>query len=222
MKNQIYKELKILLCALSTSILVTGCVKDSSKSSISSKELQTKSVEQTKNDQTDSLVSVDIPSTEEVATTSETISKDEQVIEYLNHINESIDECVDTVSSKVKSGFITIVDFLFYDGEICHVTFDELEGSTKEKVLDMSNDVMIKLDTKFPNFRASVSEKYKQASTFLIEKKDQLISIVKEKLGDEKSNKISEYYGNTKGRVSDTYDRAKEKVKNWYEEFREN
>ena len=86
----------------------------------------------------------------------------------------------------------------------------------------MSKDIMIKLDTKFPNFRASVSEKYKQASTFLIEKKDQLISIVKEKLGDEKSNKISEYYENAKGSVSDTYDRAKEKVKNWYEEFREN
>lgn len=221
MKKQTYKELRALLCALSTSVFAFGCSKTPPESTFPSTEKETKRVETITEVPTEPITSA-IEETIETSVSQAVVTKDEMVLEYINDFSDAVDSCVDTVSDASKTGFITVVDFLFYNGTIGGVTFDELEDTTKEKVLEISNTAIIKIDAKFPNFRSTVSEKYEQASTYLIAKKDELVDLVKGKLGDEKVNQISKYYEKTKDKASDTYDKAKEKVKKWYEEFRDN
>lgn len=230
MKKQIYNDLRTLLCALSTTLLVTGCAKnnvyDESKQininkgttqmniveENTSHAIVEKEVEQENTTIIESTVANEIESKE---------SKDEKIIKYINDLSVTIDSGVEVVNDKTKSGFITLVDFLFYDGKIADITFRELSDNAKGKVVELTSNLIQKLDNKYPEFRSSISEKYQDASTFLVEKKDILVDKIKNKLGDEKVNSISEYYESTKNNISDVYDKGKEKVKNWYENFRD-
>ena len=59
-------------------------------------------------------------------------SADEAVLEYVNTIQSDADK---GITDTLKSGFITVVDFLFYNGKIAGHTFNELTTSAKLEVL---------------------------------------------------------------------------------------
>lgn len=207
----------MLLCTLSTSIVVTGC---SSKNSKYEESVFTRPESKTIQEST----KIPTKEIESVESTIETISKstkDEQVLTYITNLSDSIDNGVEVITDKIKQGFITIIDFLFYDGEIADTTFRDLSNSTKEKVINITSNLIEKIDLKYPTFRLNLSEKYQNASTFIVEKKNILVDRVKESLGDEKVNQISEYYQDVKGDLSNLYEKGKEKVKNWYENFKD-
>ena len=72
--------------------------------------------------------------------------KDKQVLEYLEDIDEKVNYLNNTEKSKAKGVFIGIVDFLFYDGKINGISFDELSDEGKKEVLKKSSNIDAKLD----------------------------------------------------------------------------
>ena len=164
----------------------------------------------------------------------------ETAIATFNSIEEEIDdilnsENVTNAKEKVKGTFITIVEFIFYDSEINGVTFDELTDSGKQKVLEIANKIDTKIESKFPNYKDTISDTTKKAfnkASELIKKGAENISeFSKEKLGEENYNAIinakDEFIDYTKQAIdiigdvgSNIFNSGKEYIKNWYENLK--
>ena len=129
------------------------------------------------------------------AITTEKVATDEEVIDYIENLKNEMVSCTDTITSNVKRGFITIVDFLFYDGEIKGRTFDSLKDDAKSTVLGIYDTIHTYVEEKWPIWKEELGERYEQVS----------------KLWDEK-----------KETLSNLWQKGKQKVKDWYEEFRKN
>lgn len=85
------------------------------------------------------------------------------VVSYFEELNQDIDTYKSsdntTMKEKIKTGFITVVDFLFYDGVIKGHTFDELTGEAKIKVLTLALKIDNKIEEYFPNYKESIKDK---------------------------------------------------------------
>lgn len=85
------------------------------------------------------------------------------VVSYFEKLNQDIDTYKNsdntTMKEKIKTGFITVVDFLFYDGVIKGHTFDELTGEAKIKVLTLALKIDNKIEEYFPNYKESIKDK---------------------------------------------------------------
>lgn len=104
-------------------------------------------------------------------TTTKVVDSDEEVISYVKSVNESVEGASEeTFGSKVKSGFITVVDFIFYEGEIKGVTFSELSTSAKAKVVYYALLADSKIDEKFPGYKETISAKYNDLKAKLVAK----------------------------------------------------
>src|SRR5699024_3930891 len=83
-----------------------------------------------------------------------TKSADEEVLSYVNTLKANANN---GITDTLKSGFITIVDFLFYDGTIAGHTFSELTTSAKLEVLKVALWVDDKIDSVFPGYKETIS-----------------------------------------------------------------
>lgn len=85
------------------------------------------------------------------------------VVSYFEKLNQDIDTYKNSdntsVKEKIKTGFITVVDFLFYDGVIKGHTFDELTEEAKIKVLTLALKIDNKIEEYFPNYKESIKDK---------------------------------------------------------------
>lgn len=81
-------------------------------------------------------------------------NKDATVLAYLSEIDNISPK---SNESGLKKGFITIVDFLFYDGKIKGVSFHEITSKTKLTVLKYALKVDKKIDQYFPNYKEKIS-----------------------------------------------------------------
>lgn len=172
-----------------------------------------------------------------------TYSEEDNVIinEFTSIKNKIIDflnsEEVEATKDKAKGVFISIVDFLFYEGEINGIKFEELTEEGKKEVLGLASDIDSLIIKKFPTYKEDISEvtknAYIKAGELIKKGANNVKEFSKEKLGEENYNAIvdakDELVEYTKdafsivGNVSSKlWDSAKEKVKNWYEEFRKN
>ena len=139
--------------------------------------------------------STEISITEPTASIKPTVQMtDDEVIEYIKNISDKMTECSENIADSVKSGFITVVDFLFYDGEIGGRTFDSLKDDAKSTVLGIYDTISTYIEEHLPIWKESLGEKYEQAKELWNDKKDDL---------------------------SDLWQSGKQKVKNWYENFRD-
>lgn len=91
--------------------------------------------------------------------------KDQKVI---NNLNDTLDKVNNTTndanfSTKAKATFISIVDFLFYDGTINNVTFKELTTSGKQKVLEIASKIDMAIEKRLPGYKESISKTTKNA-----------------------------------------------------------
>lgn len=154
-----------------------------------------------------------------------------KVVEFLNS------EEVDNARDKAKGVFISVVDFLFYDGEINGVKFDDLTDDGKQKVLELATNIDSYIVKKFPTYKEDISETaktaYTKASDLIKKGANNIKDFSKEQLGEENYNAIvdakdelveytkeaAEVVGNISSKL---WSNAKEKIKNWYEGFREN
>ena len=93
---------------------------------------------------------------------------DLKLINELQNIDESIKSKISTENTKetlkiCKGVFITYVDFLFFDGKINGVKFDELTIKGKEKALTLINKTDDYIESKYPGYKEDISSSTKEA-----------------------------------------------------------
>lgn len=138
-------------------------------------------------------------------------------------------------SDSAKGVFVSIVDFLFYDGEINGVTFDELTDSGKQKVLEIASKVDGAIESKIPGYKETISntasKAFNKASEVIKSGANNLNNFAREKLGEENYQSIIDakdelvYY--TKNAISflgdvggKAFNSIKDKVSSWYQDFK--
>ena len=167
-------------------------------------------------------------------------SNDEVVINSLENSLKNInngDTSSKSFADSAKGVFVSIVDFLFYDGEINGVTFDELTDKGKEQVLKLANKVDGAIESKIPGYKETISDTaskaFNKASEVIKSGANNLSDFAREKLGEENYQSIIDakdelvYY--TKNAISflgdvggKAFNSIKDKVSSWYQDFKNN
>lgn len=163
--------------------------------------------------------------------------KDNIVIDELNNTLKNIEESTqdENFKDKASSTFISIVDFLFYDGTIKGISFDELTEKGKEKVLEISSKIDVKLEEKCPGYKEkisnSTSKAYQKASEIIKKGAKNINDFAKSALGDENYQAIidakdelakysKEALNYVTGAGSKVFNNTKEKLNEWYQNFK--
>lgn len=163
--------------------------------------------------------------------------KDNIVIDELNNTLKNIEESPqdENFKDKASSTFISIVDFLFYDGTIKGISFDELTEKGKEKVLEISSKIDVKLEEKCPGYKEkisnSTSKAYQKASKIIKKGAKNINDFAKSALGDENYQAIidakdelvkysKESLNFVTGAGSKVFNNTKEKLNEWYQNFK--
>ena len=134
-----------------------------------------------------------------------------------------------TLREKAKDGFVTAVDFIFYDKEVKGYKFKELTNNAKLKIISIALSIDNKIDTYFPGYKDEIKGKYNNIKTKLAEKYLEYSAKLCESVGEETCNsakegwtKLKESFSLTGDFLKDVGKDAGEKIKNWYESFRDN
>lgn len=163
--------------------------------------------------------------------------KDNIVIDELNNTLKNIEKSTrdENFKDKASSTFISIVDFLFYDGTIKGVTFDELTEKGKEKVLEIASKIDVKLEEKCPGYKETISNStskaYQKASKIIKNGAKNINDFAKNALGDENYQAIidakdelvkysKESLNYVTGAGSKVFNNTKEKLNEWYQNFK--
>lgn len=163
--------------------------------------------------------------------------KDNIVIDELNNTLKNIEESTqdENFKDKASSTFISIVDFLFYDGTIKGISFDELTEKGKEKVLEISSKIDVKLEEKCPGYKEkisnSTSKAYQKASKIIKKGAKNINAFAKNALGDDNYQAIidakdelvkysKESLNYVTGAGSKVFNNTKEKLNEWYQNFK--
>lgn len=180
----------------------------------------------------------DSQTTEDKNTNTNTSSEnktytEEDVISYITTLNNNLDENTSNkkISESLKDGFVTAVDFLFYDGTIYGKTFNELSTKAKLKVISLVMSIDSKIEEKFPNYKEEIStngnkiytdvktkalELYLDKTVEICTNNEDLCTNAKEGLNNLKSN-FTLTWENIKIIAKDNLN----KLKSWYEVWRE-
>ena len=125
---------------------------------------------------------------------------------------------------KGKEFFINGVDFIFYDKEYKGITFDDLKEEAKEETLNNLNIIdgwIMQLD---PDYKETLQEKYKVVADFVNEKYLYVLDKIKEYLGEENYNAITDIKNKLKNDLSNfgnnLGDNIKDKATKWYQNFK--
>lgn len=153
-----------------------------------------------------------------------TKSADEEVLAYVNTLQTNANN---GITDTLKSGFITIVDFLFYDGTIAGHTFSELTTSAKLEVLKAALWVDDKIDSVFPGYKETISNgankvytsvksmivsTYLDITTSICSSHSDLCASAKEDF-----QSLKQSFGFTWDMIKDLASSGLDKLKNWYE-----
>ncbi len=98
----------------------------------------------------------------------EPTNSDTEIISYFNNLDNEFKS--GNIKDSLKSGFVTVVDFLFYNGKIKGHTFNELSNSAKLKVLSLALYFDSKIDVYFPGYKESISQNVNKVYTNVKEK----------------------------------------------------
>lgn len=182
----------------------------------------------------------------------ETIQSEEDVINYVTKMHDTViqNEKKETFSDwkeKSKKMFITLTDFIFYNGKIGNYTFDSLSDSAKAKIVDMAIRMDNKIESHYPSYKENIKVKtkntYHNVSTWLATKKNEYWNDVKTVVGEENYQKAGDKYQEVKDAISDKTGKVvskskevwtdgkekakeagtyiKDKASNWYQSFKE-
>lgn len=97
---------------------------------------------------------------------------EDDVVDYVestyNNLEKNKNDKSSTFKTSVKNGFITVVDFIFYDGTIKGYKFKDLSASAKSKVIKIGLKIDNFIDTIFPGYKETISTKYNNIKNKLI------------------------------------------------------
>lgn len=221
---------KVIILSICLLFLATACTnKNESKSTSPKKEETTKEIV---------LVTENTNKEEPVS--------DDEVVEYINNVTNEVSELNSekSLSQKTKESlkktFITLTDFIFYDGTIKGKTFKELSSEAQEKVLELYGKLDSKIESVFPNYKEEIKDTstktYSKAKEKAKELKEKIKSIYIERVGKDTYQKEMEIIENTKDKVvekaspiisdvkdkaKETYTKTKDKLDKWYKNFKE-
>ncbi len=229
-KKKILNNKVVLYASIITLFATTGCV----VTSLNGDDSNT----------TTTIYSVD-PSYDELNDTvtedqqNSNIHSDEQntvdhFIKIENDIANTISANLEEGLKKTKEGFITIVDFVFYDSEINGVTFNELSDDGKEKVLEIISKIDNTVEIYYPSYKVDILNLSNQAADSffdLVEKgKNNINDFAEENIETETLDKMKDYserFNNTidsftnSDKVHETYEAAKDKGQEAYDYTKE-
>lgn len=91
----------------------------------------------------------------------------ENPVSYFERVNNSVNK------DNIKESFISIIDFIFYDGSINGYTFADLSDSAKLKIMKLAFSIDHKIDEYFPSYKETISEGtkkiYNNVKLYLVE-----------------------------------------------------
>lgn len=196
------------------------------KSSVISKQVEftveevddNKNQEVNQNNNNDVAVKKDNSS---VSSTNDSGSEDD-VVSYFSNLNNSTNDS-QSAKDTLKTGFVNVVDFLFYGGSIKGKTFNELSTSAKLKVLKLALSIDKKVDSYFPDYKQTLSDKYQNVKSRVVEKYLDITTSVcnnNEATCEEARNGFSEMkqsFSLTWSFIKDISGVGVSKLKSWYE-----
>lgn len=211
---------------INSNLVLTGC----SNKNYDNKNVQV--IETTVN--SDVNVTIDSDDSAISEATYEETNKDEIVLKYYQDEETKIKRLLNSndkdMKQKVSEKVVTLVDFLFYDGEIKGITRTDISDETKNKLMNIIEKVDTKIEKRFPDYKEKISDKTSDALNFIKEKGTNGIH----KLDDYLNQKVDNYdefkdvansiISNTKDDFNEVKDLAKSgfsKVKDYYENWRE-
>lgn len=221
---------KVIILSICLLFLATACTnKNESKSTSPKKEETTKEIV---------FVTENTDKEEPVS--------DDEVVEYINDVTNEVSELDSekSLSQKTKESlkktFITLTDFIFYDGTIKGKTFKELSSESQEKVLELYEKLDSKIESVFPNYKEEIKDTstktYSKVKEKAKELKETIKSIYIERVGEDTYQKEMEIIEKTKDKVvekaspvisdvkdkaKETYTKTKDKLDKWYKNFKE-
>ena len=151
------------------------------------------------------------------------------VLSYVNDYKQEMDS--GNITDKLKSGFVTVIDFLFYKGTIRGYYFSDLTDTVKLKVLSLAMYFDTKIEKYFPgyketisnavskvytNIKAKIVEAYLNITTKICTNNPDLCVTAKEDFQSLKTN-----FGLTWDLLKDIAGDGLTNLKNWYEIWRE-
>ena len=180
-----------------------------------------------KNDQNNSITSSKTTTEEN---NQEESNSDQNVIQYAEELNTEIENS-SNITNSIKTKFITLVDFLFYEGTIQNKTFKELSNETKLKVLKLAYTIDQKIESKFPDYKEKIKDTstktysniktkvittYLDLSTKVCNTNQSTCQSAKEGLND-----MKESFSLTWSFIKEIKGIGIQKLKDWYEIWRE-
>lgn len=177
---------------------------------------------------TTSIVTTKPATTRTTTNTTKIEDKDSMILSYMSSSYENVKN--GSVKDTLKNGFVSVVDFIFYDQPIKGVTFKELRNKTKTKVIYYALLIDAGIDSKFPGYKETLSDKYKSAKSKLLAEFLELKYSMCEK-SEDGCKQASDDLALLKKSLNLTWDIIKSvfgyvkdltvpKIKSWYESFR--
>lgn len=151
---------------------------------------------------------------------------EKDVVNYFESMEYEVENST-SFKEKFKEYFITIVDFIFYEGKIKGHTFDELTGTAKAKIIAVALKIDAKIDEYIPGYKESISSTTGKVYTDIKEKlvtsyMDISSSICKE--NEKECDKVKDIFSDVKEYCKIGWDFVKglfkngaTKIKDWYE-----
>jgi len=139
--------------------------------------------------------------------------KDQLVIDYYNNIYNDLQEAINksdkqAIINKGKLIISNLIEFIFFDGDIMGVTFDELTDNTKKIIYTGFLVVDDLLTVYAPEYRDTLSDKYQTIINYIGPK----FTEIKEFIGEENIEKLGQIYESTKEVALDLINKTNEQL----------
>ena len=218
------KKIGIILIAI---LLLTGCTNE--------REKQTTNIDKKVVEHENLIVQEDRKPTTE-----------EELSEYIEVINNEVtlltqkEELTSSEQNTLKNTFITLTDFIFYNGRINGQTFSELTEEVKKEIITLYEQIDAKIEKKYPGYKEEIKENAERTYNDIKEKlttlKEEVINNYKEDVGEEKYNEQVQEYETKKEEVKEIvtpiideiveagkeiYETSKNSFDKWYQEWKE-
>ena len=177
---------------------------------------------------------------------NETVQEEADFTAYIENISQDVEsitkkEELSVVDKKTLTNtFITLTDFIFYEGKINGKTFNELTNETKQKILTLYEKIDAKIENVYPGYKEKIKETslktYTNIKDMLTKAKEDIAASYKKEIGEEKYDAQIEEFNESKETMKksfepvievikeeskEIYATSKEKLDKWYQTWKE-
>lgn len=152
--------------------------------------------------------------------------KEEKIFKFFSEKKEELKEAlnsenVEKFKEKGRELFITLVDFIFYDGKIKGVTYDELNEAARKQLFEDLCTIDEFICKYIPDYKENIGSKYNTIKSFISPYYYKALSKIKELIGSDNLERINEIIEEDKSLISDLLGKGKQKIQEKYENWRD-